>query len=181
MATSTCPELERPSRDRPVRARPHRCAPPSSEPRSPTWTAEGLDGAGAASHPKLTPTHRTTRGSQVWPAVDVAALTPTTARRVPPTSNTSGGRCLRPSASGERIATCSTTTAESPADNDSRLVVRRYDPWGDSESIPYASIRSVMRSPLTGLRWNLDPGTPKEGGRAGDQRRSTGAPHDHAR
>lgn len=60
--------------------------------------------------------------------------------------------------------------------DDSRLVVRRYYPWGGSKSIPYASIRSVTRSPLTGLTgkwriwgssdfvhwWNLDPGRPKK-------------------
>jgi len=61
--------------------------------------------------------------------------------------------------------------------DDSRLVVRRYYPWGSSsKSIPYASIRSVTRSPLTGLtgtwriwgssdfaHWcNLDPERPKK-------------------
>ena len=53
------------------------------------------------------------------------------------------------------------------------LIVRRYYPWGSKE-IPYSSIRSVNRRPLTGVRgrwriwgsgdfkrwWNLDPGRP---------------------
>ncbi|MCU4187361.1 PH domain-containing protein [Acidiferrimicrobium sp. IK] len=41
--------------------------------------------------------------------------------------------------------------------DESRLVVRRYYPWGGAKSIPYASIRSVTRSPLTGLtgKWRI--------------------------
>jgi hypothetical protein len=57
--------------------------------------------------------------------------------------------------------------------DDMILTVRRYYPWGTKE-IPYSSIRSVKRHPLTGVRgrwriwgsgdfkrwWNLDPGRP---------------------
>jgi hypothetical protein len=56
------------------------------------------------------------------------------------------------------------------------LVVRRYYPWGGSKTIPYASIRSVTRRPLTSVRgrwrlfgsgdlrhwWNLDGRRPRK-------------------
>jgi hypothetical protein len=60
--------------------------------------------------------------------------------------------------------------------SDTSLVVRRYYPWGTAKKIPYSSIRSVTRRPLSGPTgewriwgsddfvhwWNFDPGRPKK-------------------
>jgi hypothetical protein len=57
--------------------------------------------------------------------------------------------------------------------DDAALLIRRYYPWG-TKTIPYSSIRSVNRRPLSPIRgrwriwgsgdfkhwWNLDPGRP---------------------
>jgi hypothetical protein len=59
--------------------------------------------------------------------------------------------------------------------DDLDLVIRRYYPWG-ARRIPYRTIRSVNRCPLTGVRrrwriwgsgdfrhwWNLDPDRPRK-------------------
>ena len=60
--------------------------------------------------------------------------------------------------------------------DDHSVVIRRYYVWGSAKTIPYDTVRSVTRQPLSWLTgkwriwgssdfmhwWNLDPGRPKK-------------------
>lgn len=93
----------------------------------------GIGWGWRGSHPKVvTPTYRTTAGSQVGRRRR-RGTHPDRYSASWPTSNTSGGRCLRPRASGEENRYVLYDDGRIACD-DSRLVVRRYYPWGGSKS-----------------------------------------------